>query len=47
MLNTVNVATPAEAITVFVPLSVPLAGLVPMANVTVSDADGIKLPLAS
>src|SRR5438034_7379237 len=47
MLSPANVATPATAATVFVPVSVPLLGLVPIATVTLPVKPVAVLPLAS
>ena len=44
MLKLPNVATPATALTVVVPASVPLPGLVPMASVTLLVAFVTRLP---
>ena len=42
-----NVATPFVAVIVFVPESVPLAGLVPIATVIAPVNDATSVPLAS
>ncbi len=47
MLRVENVATPATAVTVVVPASVPLPGLVPMARVTLPVNPVAVFPWAS
>src|SRR5512143_940776 len=47
MLSVANVATPATAVTVVVPDSVPAAGFVPMPTVTSAVKLGVGLPPAS
>src|SRR5690348_16983915 len=46
-LSVLNVATPEMALTVVVPESVPLAGFVPIATVTLPVKPGTKFPCAS